>query len=600
MDQHSNLSITLSKEKYLSAVLSQSQEEKVQRITTQKSSLFGPQEDEIEQEIGSDTDDELEDGIQKDWDGTSYGKVQVPSTYTNLEETNITIDDNWLISQSKANSDFILELGNDSFNGKEEFVRGVKLYSIKTHKHFEVVESRRNIWSIKCKLHKQGCKWKLRACKRKRSGSFDITVYDGPHTCLHSKITQDHPNLDASLIAQEVQHLIKEQPSITIAALKAEIVNKLGYTPSYKKVWLGKQKAIKHAFGDWDESYNILPKFMEALKKFNPGTIVECIDATHLYGKYKGKMMIAMGVDDIEGICLISDRHAGILKAVKESPWLKPHDICLRHFINNFNDKFRHSQLKVLAYRTGSQNQIRKFNSIMEEIGKINSNARQWLEAHAPERWTLAHDGGKRYGLLTTNLSEIFNSVLKGAHFLPIRACVQLTFYRLVHYFDVRRPMGSSAQANGDIYTPHVLAKQEASMSKAGAHSLRSFNRQNCIFKVITQKGKNVQVVDLDKKNLLVCWQYVDKCYSIVDYRATWSAEFSPLPHEAYWPDSSSIRELLPNSKLKRDKKGRSRSTRLRNGMDIKETKKANLCGICKQPGHNRATCPKKPRRMDA
>ncbi|XP_076888150.1 uncharacterized protein LOC143538476 [Bidens hawaiensis] len=574
--------------------------------------------DEIKQEIESDTDDELEDGIQKDWDGTSYGK---------------------------AKSDFILELGNDSFNDKEEFVRGVKLYS---------------------------CKWKLRACKRKRSGSFDITVYDGPHTCLHSKITQDHPNLDASLIAQEVQHLIKEQPSITITALKAEIVNKLGYTPSYKKVWLGKQKAIEHAFGDWDKSYNILPKFMEALKKFNPGTIVEwfvlrqigvehmefrrvfwafdpsingfkhcrpviSIDATHLYGKYKGKMMIAMGVDgnnqifplafaivenesyaswswflshvkkhvvkDIEGICLISDRHVGILKAVKESPWLEPHGFhgyCLRHFINNFNDKFCNSQLKVLAYHAGSQNQIRKFNSIMEEIGKINSNARQWLEEHAPERWTLAHDGGKRYGLLTTNLSKIFNSVLKGARFLPITACVQLTFYRLVHYFDVRRPMGSNAQAKGDIYTPHVLAKQAASMSKAGAHSLRSFNQQKGIFEVITQKGKNVQVVDLDKKNLLVCWQYVDKCYSIVDYRATWLTKFSPLPHEAYWSDSSSIRELLPKSELKRDKKGRPRSTRLRNGMDIKETKKANLCGICKQPGHNRATCPNKPRRMDA
>ena len=39
-------------------------------------------------------------------------------------------------------------------------------------------------------------------------------------------------------------------------------------------------------------------------------------------------------------------------------------------------------------------------------------------------------------------------------------------------------------------------------MSKAGAHSLRSFNRQKGIFEVITQKGKNVQVVDLDKKKL--------------------------------------------------------------------------------------------------
>jgi hypothetical protein len=136
----------------------------------------------------------------------------------------------------------------------------------------------------------------------------------------------------------------------------------------------------------------------------------------------------------------------------------------------------------------------------MEEIGKINPQARQWLERHALDKWTLAHDGGKRYGLLTTNLSEIFNSVLKGARFLPITACVQLTFYRLVHYFDVRRPMGSSAQANGDVYTPHVVAKQAALMSKAGAHSLRSFNRQKGIFEEITQKEKNLQVVNLEQK----------------------------------------------------------------------------------------------------
>ena len=84
-----------------------------------------------------------------------------------------------------------------------------------------------------------------------------------------------------------------------------------------------------------------------------------------------------------------------------------------------------------------------------------------------------------------------------------------------------------------------------------------------------------------------------------MDYCATWSSEFSPISHEAYWPHGSSNVELLPNSDLKRDKKGRPRSTRLRNGMDIKEGKKTNLCGICREPGHNRARCPSKPRRLD-
>ncbi|KAL6518071.1 hypothetical protein OROMI_033772 [Orobanche minor] len=84
---------------------------------------------------------------------------------------------------------------------------------------------------------------------------------------------------------------------------------------------------------------------------------------------------------------------------------------CLRYFVSNFNDKFRNSELKALAYRAGSQNQVRKFNSTMEEIGKLNPEARKWLERHPLHRWTFAHDGGRRYGLLTTNLSEIFNSV---------------------------------------------------------------------------------------------------------------------------------------------------------------------------------------------
>ena len=69
-------------------------------------------------------------------------------------------------------------------------------------------------------------------------------------------------------------------------------------------------------------------------------------------------------------------------------------------------------------------------------------------------------------------------------------------------------------------------------------------------------------------------WQYVHKCYSILDYCTTWAFEFSPLPHEAYWPQSSFVRELLPNSDQKRKEKGRPRSTRLRNGMDIKDGKK--------------------------
>ena len=43
------------------------------------------------------------------------------------------------------------------------------------------------------------------------------------------------------------------------------------------------------------------------------------------------------------------------------------------------------------------------------------------------DMWTQLHDGGYRYRAMTTNVSECFNGVLKGARGLPIIAMVEFT-----------------------------------------------------------------------------------------------------------------------------------------------------------------------------
>ena len=54
-----------------------------------------------------------------------------------------------------------------------------------------------------------------------------------------------------------------------------EIRNRYGYMTSYRKAWIAKQKAIVRLYGDWDKSYNDLPKWLAAMQHFVPGTIVE-------------------------------------------------------------------------------------------------------------------------------------------------------------------------------------------------------------------------------------------------------------------------------------------------------------------------------------
>lgn len=90
---------------------------------------------------------------------------------------------------------------------------------------------------------------------------------------------------------------------------------------------MAKQKAIADLFEDRTTSYTMLPPYMDALYQENPGTVVvwrsantsqfqrvfwafgrsiegflNCrpvisIDGVHLYGKFRGTMLVVVGVD---------------------------------------------------------------------------------------------------------------------------------------------------------------------------------------------------------------------------------------------------------------------------------------------------------------
>ena len=66
----------------------------------------------------------------------------------------------------------------------------------------------------------------------------------------------------------------------------------------------------------------------------------------------------------------------------------------------------------------------------------VNPDAYDYLKDVAREKWTLAHDHGHRYGVMTTNLSQCFNGVPEGALSLTITAMVKFTFYKVNLYFD--------------------------------------------------------------------------------------------------------------------------------------------------------------------
>jgi hypothetical protein len=81
----------------------------------------------------------------------------------------------------------------------------------------------------------------------------------------------------------------------------------------------------------------------------------------------------------------------------------------------------------------------KKFEARLKELEKkLNDDAKAWLFEQLPEKskWTLAFDeGGSRYGIMTTNISKMFNFILKGIRSLPVSGIVDYTFYKCNEYF---------------------------------------------------------------------------------------------------------------------------------------------------------------------
>lgn len=160
------------------------------------------------------------------------------------------------------------------FNSKIDLKNVVKSYSIIHHQNSEVIESKKNIWVVRFKKYDNGWMWRLRTCCCKKHGKFEITQCNGPHSCVYARMSQDHNQLDSNFIATEVSSIVKKNPSVNVRPLQDIVLKKYGYFVSYWKVWDGRRKAVARIFGDWIESYNLLPSWMNILEMTNPGTVV--------------------------------------------------------------------------------------------------------------------------------------------------------------------------------------------------------------------------------------------------------------------------------------------------------------------------------------
>ena len=72
-------------------------------------------------------------------------------------------------------------------------------------------------------------------CQRKKHGFWEITKYNGPHTCTNIDVSKNGKMLDSNLIEREIHNLVVVDHGVKIVTLDAEIFKQYNIKVSYYK-----------------------------------------------------------------------------------------------------------------------------------------------------------------------------------------------------------------------------------------------------------------------------------------------------------------------------------------------------------------------------
>ncbi|XP_073128536.1 uncharacterized protein [Henckelia pumila] len=215
-----------------------------------------------------------------------------------------------------------------TFEGASEFRKCLKNYSVATRRSFVYVKNDSEKVIVICT--EKSCEWRIYGSKHKSDNIFGIRKCMLKHSYGENNLrSRGHPRADAYWIANVVKEKLRGEPSYRLCTMQQDLQREFGVELEYHKVWKGKELAMHDIHGTNEECYDRLRWYCSAVKKTNPGSIVECdidlltkkfrrlficfhacavgfvrgcrplifLDSTHIKNKYKGCILVVVSKD---------------------------------------------------------------------------------------------------------------------------------------------------------------------------------------------------------------------------------------------------------------------------------------------------------------
>ncbi|KAE8776320.1 hypothetical protein D1007_51080 [Hordeum vulgare] len=138
-------------------------------------------------------------------------------------------------------------------------------YSVTHYRPHKVVHSNMKLrYTVACE--DRGCPWIVRARPWKGGPGWNI-VSCMPHMCQGKRVdgalsSQSHRQLTSEFIAYRLSNSISSLPTMSIKSVQDLVKALFHYEVKYGKAWKAKQAAFKMLYGDWEEAYNRIPRYI--------------------------------------------------------------------------------------------------------------------------------------------------------------------------------------------------------------------------------------------------------------------------------------------------------------------------------------------------
>ncbi|CAL2268899.1 unnamed protein product [Prunus armeniaca] len=510
------------------------------------------------------------------------------------------------------------------FSSKKALLTELQLTAIRGHFEFKVQFSCTKRLLVVC--CQRPCPWRVRA-SRFGEYSYMIVRCTTVHECDLRFISDNHRQATAALVATSCKRKLKDSRTIyTPSDIMRDVKHNFGLRIHYSKAWKARELALLSIRGSAEEAYYILPAYCYELERMNPGTkthiqtdennhfvylfmavgacirgfcssmrLVIAVDATHLKSKYKGVMFVAHAFDGNRNIYPLA---FGIGDLETDASW--------HWFFTKLHEAIGECPNLVFIYdrNAAKSYSIAEFDCHFRKI-KRKEHVAQYLEEAGLHKWSRAHMDGRRYNVMTTNIAESINSVLRFARTLPVVHLIGEIMNLLVKWFTERRELalkctttlcpnfGEKKLRNRleDAATMNVVKVNNAQFNVLDGHmdGLVDLTNNTC-------SCRKFQLEQLPCKHVVAVCRFLKvNVYSKASRyytRKTWMDAYSdsiyPIqPHEM-WDIPEDVRSRVVLPPIARVMPGRRKKIRIPSQGEGTITRKCSRCGsAC----HNKSTC---------